>query len=146
MTPRPPGVHRGHRGTALLVAMLLLAFLAMMITAVLQSNVTLRRQVRRLRDRSRALALAESAVEEAVHAMAAQGSAAGTVARTVGVGSYEARWKALKGTPGTVEITAWGAARADDPKASRHHLQVRARQANDSSRGAANSASPRSTM
>ena len=116
---------RREGGMTLIVVLATLTFLTVMMTAALRSNLVQRRHVRRMRDRARATMLAESGVEEAVHAIFA-GSGKGACKRVVGSGRYEAQWNVDASETASYWIVSRGFAKRDDPRRNARTLRVRA--------------------
>ena len=118
--------HRTNEGAFAMVATLsLFLILTAMIAVILRSNASTRMHLKSRRNHMMALCLAESGVEEALHAI---GSGRGRVAHltgAVGRGGFEVTWQAVEGMPGVYEIISTGFVRPDD-NIARKRLCVRA--------------------
>ena len=87
---------RDERGFAMIATLVLFVFLTVMIAAVLKGNATRRNYLRTRRRQMIALCMAESGVQEALHALAARSPEISSLARVVGSDRFEARWAPLK--------------------------------------------------
>ena len=112
-----------------MVAMLvLLTFLAAMISTVLRANVARLRYVRARQHNASALYLAESGVQEAIHSIVSDperrgASGATSIERVVGEGDYRASW--VQPEAGVYDIASVGVARDGAFTSSRISVHVR---------------------
>ena len=119
-------LHRGatRRGLALLFVLFVLVFIGIFITAVLRSNISQRQYVRMRRDRARAMALARSGAEEAVHRIAA-GSSERALVRETGRGRYEASWEVDPTDRQTFRVAVKAISDRDNPSSAGTTLRCR---------------------
>ena len=113
------------RGMAMLATLSLFLFLTVMITAVLKGNITRRRYLRTRHDQMIALCLAESGIQEALHALGTGPAEDGSIERAVGRGRIETHWSKLKAGDETYELVSIGIARAIEPASARKTICVR---------------------
>lgn len=103
-----------------LQALALLMILSAMVASAMQATATQRRALRDRQDAFRALQMAESGLEEALHRVAA-GQTQGTAERSVGSAGYTAEWTERDGR---IEVTAHGFATRGDVQTMRRVLHA----------------------
>jgi len=99
---------RNERAMAMVATLSLFVILTAMIAVILRSNAAARIQLKTRRDYMRALCLAESGVEEAVHALGSGRGGVAPLTGTVGRGGFEVSWQGVEGMPGVYEIVSLG--------------------------------------
>jgi len=108
----------------MIATLCLFMFLTVMITAVIRGNATRRGRLKTRQDRINALYLAESGVQEALHALVPDRTE-GSLERTVGPGRVEVRWWKADGKAGAYEISSVGTARVGVPGCARKTIRAR---------------------
>ena len=115
----------GRSAFATLQTLVLLTLLLAMIAAAMQHNATQRRYLMLQQDRSRALELAESGVEEALHRLALK-PASGAAERRLGRGSFSVDWRPADSTQDVFDVVSTGWARTGDPATPSRIVRVKA--------------------
>jgi len=116
---------RNERAFAMVATLSLFVILTAMIAVILRSNAGTRMHLKSRRNYMMALCLAESGVEEALHALGTDREKVAQIARTVGRGGFEVSWQAVEGMPGVYEILSTGFV-GPDHNVARKRLCVRA--------------------
>ena len=103
--------HRtNERAFAMVATLSLFVILTAMIAVILRSNAGTRMHLKTRRNYMTALCLAESGVEEALHALGSGRGRVAQLSRSVGRGGFEVTWQAVEGMPGVYEIVSLGSA------------------------------------
>ena len=116
---------RNARGFAMIATLVLFGFLTVMIAAVLRGNATRRNYLRMRRHQMVALCMAESGVQEALHALATRSPEIFSLERGVGSGRFEARWARVEGADDVYEIVSIGTAYAGESASAVKRVRVR---------------------
>ena len=111
-------------GQALLATLALFVVMVVLIGAALRANVTRRTELKFIQDRIKALHLAESGFQTAIHSIAA-GEMSEKFERDVGFGRWEVTWRRCDGQSGLYEITSVGISRTEEPTSPRRTVQAR---------------------
>ena len=109
---------------AMVATLALFVFLTAMIAVVLRGNANRRRYLRLRQDHVRALHLAESGVQEAMHTLRV-GQEAHSLERRIGRGQVLVKVRPAEGRPGFYEIRSTGLARPGEAVCAQKRIIVR---------------------
>ena len=120
------GAHKKQQGQALIITLLIFTFMMTMIGAAIRANATRRSELKLIQDRMTALNLAESGLQEVIHAIAA-GKGPALLERDVDMGRLEVTCMPREGQPGLYDIASTGISRTTVPGCPRRTVRARIR-------------------